>query len=142
MRQPYQVLVIPYKKEGSDCLFAIFKRADLNFWQWLSGGGKDSETAIETAKREALEETSIKIDNLIALDSLAMIPASSVGKNEWSVYVVPEYCFAFNCKEEIRIGEEHSEYRWVDYETAISLLKYDSNKTSLYELYERIKKKR
>ena len=55
-------------------------------------------------------------------------------------YVIKEYTFAIRLKEDIiKISEEHSEYKWVTYDEAISLLKYDSNKTALTELRARIR---
>ena len=39
--------------------YAIFKRSDRAIWQFLSGGGEDKETPIETAKRECFEEAQI-----------------------------------------------------------------------------------
>jgi len=37
------------------------------------------------------------------------------------------------------LSHEHTEYKWVDYETAREMLKYDSNRTALWELNKRIK---
>ena len=39
------------------------------------------------------------------------------------------------------LSSEHKEYRWVKYDEAMRLLKYDSNKTALWELNERLKMK-
>lgn len=39
------------------------------------------------------------------------------------------------------LSSEHKEYRWVEYDEAMRLLKYDSNKTALWELNERLKMK-
>mgnify|MGYP003311483129 CR=1 FL=1 len=46
--------------------------------------------------------------------------------------------FAFECKEDILLSHEHTEYLWLSYEDAISKLKWDSNKIALYELNCRI----
>ena len=39
----------------------------------------------------------------------------------------------------LNLSHEHTEYDWVDYETAIKRLRYDSNKTALWELDNKIK---
>jgi len=54
--------------------------------------------------------------------------------------VIPEYAFAVEVSDmKIRLSDEHTEYRWVDYQTAKSMLKYDSNKTALWELDNKLR---
>lgn len=54
--------------------------------------------------------------------------------------VIPEYSFAVMIDNTIlNLSHEHTEYDWVDYETAIKRLRYDSNKTALWELDNKIK---
>ena len=56
-------------------------------------------------------------------------------------YVVPEHAFGIELdkKDKINLSHEHTSYKFVSYEEARKKLKYDSNKTALYELNERIK---
>ena len=54
-------------------------------------------------------------------------------------YVVPEYAFGFDCKEDIKLSHEHTECIWLTFEEALLKLKWDSNKTALYELHCRLK---
>ena len=42
-------------------------------------------------------------------------------------------------KDIVKISSEHSEYRFVEFNEAMDLLKHDSNKTALRELRARIK---
>jgi len=46
----------------------------------------------------------------------------------------------FNSKELI-LSDEHEEYGWFSYDECISLLKWDSNKTALWELNRRLYEK-
>ena len=50
------------------------------------------------------------------------------------LYVIPEYTFAVETNNEFILSDEHSEYKWVDYKTALLQLMFDSNKTAMYEL--------
>lgn len=144
MRQPYQVIVLPYVKTHKGYLYAIFRRKDLNFWQAISGGGEGNETPFETAKREALEEARIDSSSeFIALDSLTTIPVIDVGEyiHKEGILVLPEYSFGVEMlSTNLNIGTEHSEYRWLSYQEARELLKYDSNKSALWELNHRLTK--
>ena len=141
-RQPYQVLVFPYIKEKDKYLYCIFKRDSLKFWQGVSGGGQGNETPEETARRELKEETGI-IGDVERLDSVASIPSENIGNYNWEgVYVVPEYSFGVEVKNKsIKISEEHSEYKWLTFKEAVKSVKYDSNKTALWELNKRMLEK-
>lgn len=144
MRAPYQTLTILYKKENEQIKFAIFYRNSHPIWQFVSGGGEDNETPIETVVREIKEETSLIIDKseIRQLDSRTTIPVLNItGKYTWgdSVFVVPEYTFAVELKNyDIKLSNEHKEYKWVEYREAMEKLRYDSNKTALWELNERL----
>lgn len=141
MRQPFQVLVIPYIQRKKDYLFGVFLRADEKVWQFISGGGEDAELPAETAVRECKEELNLDMEfTMFKLDSLAHIPGIYFGFNQ--PYVIPEYCYATDlteCQHDIRLSSEHAEFKWLSYEEATSLLEWDSNKTALYELNERLK---
>lgn len=39
----------------------------------------------------------------------------------------------------LEISNEHTEYEWVDYGTAVRRVKYDSNRVALWELDNKIK---
>ena len=142
MRAPYQVLIFPYLKSGNGYLYAIFKREDLNFWQAISGGGENRETPVQAAKREAFEEAKISVSSrYIKLDSMTTIPVVDVGNYKWiaSILVLPEYSFGVEVSStNLTIGTEHSVYKWLPYEKARKLLKYDSNKSALWELHYRL----
>jgi dATP pyrophosphohydrolase len=142
-RAPFQVLIIPYRIDADgQPRYLLFKRSELEVWQWLAGGGENRETPEQSARREALEEAAIPEDtHLIRLDSIASIPAIHFADHHlWEdVYVIPEYSFAIEVKElEVRLSGEHTESEWLDYETAHSRLEWDSNKTALWELHSRL----
>lgn len=75
---------------------------------------------------------------------MTTIPVANVGNYEWpeGVFVLPEYSFGVEVfSKELKIGKEHSDYKWLPYERAKELLKYDSNKSTLWELNQRLGKK-
>lgn len=144
MRQPFQVLVIPWVQRKQEYLFGVFLRTNMNVWQFIAGGGEDEEIPIETAIRESREELNLQLDfTMLPLDSLAYIPGIYCGFN--TPYVIPEYCFATNLTKfshNIKISPEHREFQWLSYEDALDLLEWDSNKTALYELNARLEARR
>jgi dATP pyrophosphohydrolase len=145
-RAPFQCLILPYIIEDEVIKYGVFKRSDHGFWQFISGGGEDNETPLEAAHRECYEEAEIPMDTPIyPMDSNCSIPAEifcDEYKKNWGehCYVVTEYSFAMPLESDIvKISKEHSEYRFVEFNEAMDLLKHDSNKTALRELRARIK---
>ena len=143
MRAPFQILALPYKMVDGEPRFCVFHRADHDQWQFISGGGEDAETPYEAAIREIWEESGIRVDSLLQLSSLAYIPTfifSEKYRKNWpaDTYVIPEYAFAFQWDGEIQLSLEHTDFRWLPYEHARETLRWDSNRTALYELYMRI----
>lgn len=140
----YQVLVIPYFLDRGQPVYGVFRRRDMGLWQFISGGGEDTDESIEaTARREVMEETGLSGEYL-RLDTYCSIPANCFRDSEklwgWDCFVVPEYAFALRVTQSgITLSDEHTEYRWADYETVRSLLQYDSNRTALWELDRRLK---
>jgi dATP pyrophosphohydrolase len=55
--------------------------------------------------------------------------------------MVPQYCFGVLPKEKkIVLSPEHTDHKWLIYEDAYRLMKYEGNKIALWELDERLKK--
>lgn len=146
MRAPFQTLIILYKIENDKIEYGTFLRKKQQIWQFASGGGESQETPIETVIRELKEETNLEIkeNDITKLESISTIPVINItGSFTWgeNVFVVPEYCFAVNSSgKEIILSSEHKEFEWLGYEEAIKKLEYDSNKTALWELNEKIKR--
>ena len=149
-RAPFQVIVFPYRKTVVGSYeYAIFFRHTPrygDFWQAISGGGEDDETPLQAARREANEEGGLLLDTkFIQLESMVTLPAPQAAGMLWGpeVLVVPEYAFGSDAiGQEIVLSAEHTEYRWVDYETAQQLLRFDSNKNALWELDYRLTNER
>lgn len=118
----------------------------MDVWQFIAGGGEDEdETVIISAKREAYKEANIDKDcKYVSLDTQSTIPTYffKEARQIWGedCLVIPEYSFAVMLYSiSLILSHEHTEYEWVDYETAMKRLRYDSNKTALWELDNKIK---
>lgn len=144
-RAAYQVLVIPFTLKHDEIKVCLFKRTDMKIWQFIAGGGEEGETPLQSAKREAKEEAQIPMTSkYYSLDTCCSIPAACFGirnRKNWGddCFVVPEYCFAVEVNtNRIDISDEHTVYTWLGIDEAFKELYYDSNKTALFELKERI----
>ena len=146
-RAPLQVLVLPFRRRADGGVeYAVFRRADQAdaCWQGVAGGAEQGESAEQAARREMTEESGIPSEApLVPLDATASVPAVHFAESKtWGpdVYVVIERSFGVQVPDghAIALSGEHSEYRWLRYEAAASLLTWDSNKTALWELNERL----
>ncbi len=145
MRALFQVLVIPYRRTKAGFEFAILKRSDTKYWQFIAGGGEDNETPVQAAERETKEEIGIEVTGqLLQLDSIAAIPRDSfAGSDAWGPEVdeIPEYAFAIDVgNNQIKLSNEHTEYQWVNFNEAYTFLYWDSNRDALQKLNEWLKK--
>lgn len=146
MRAPFQVLIIPFRANSTKLEFAVLKRSSPEYWQFVSGGGEDDESPIQAATRETREEISIDAnDRLIELTSMTTIPKNCFSSSncwEKDILVVPEHSFAINVgKSQLSLSPEHTELHWLSYHEAYNQLKWDSNRTALWELRERLRNK-
>jgi dATP pyrophosphohydrolase len=149
-RAPYQVLVIPYRVvEYGNVEYALFQRADSGKWQGIAGGGEDEETPLQTARRESWEEAHIPTNSVfLPLQAMCMIPVISFAAKWPSLpsgetrYVVPEYAFGVDVAGgDIGISGEHGAWAWFSYAAAHAIVGYDSNRTALWELNQRLQGK-
>lgn len=146
MRSPTQVLVIPFAMTADGLRVGVLKRSDMDAWQFISGGAEDDETPVQAARRESYEEANLPPDApLYALDSRCCIPASVFRSDcaRWGkrCLVVPEYAFAIEADPAaIALSDEHTAIEWLDEAFAALRLTYDSNRTALWELAERIRR--
>ena len=119
------------------------KRADEGFWQGVAGGGENNETALEAAKRETHEETGIPpTSDFLRLDTVESVPVVEFRDSRlWgdNTYVIPQFSFGVDAQNaQIMLSREHTEYKWFAYEEAHETVKFDGNKTALWELNKRL----
>jgi dATP pyrophosphohydrolase len=139
------VLVFPYLKAGAGRFeYALLKRSDAGYWQAIAGGGEDDETPLQAARREAAEEAGIPADSeFLQLDAVESVPVTEFEDSYlWGddVYVIPQYCFGVLAeRREIVLSREHTECRWLTYDGARNLIRYDGEKTALWELDRRLR---
>lgn len=143
-RAPFQVLVLPYRKAADTFEFAVFRRSDDACRQGIAGGGEDDETPGEAARREAWEEAGISpACRFLPLQAACTVPVSFFQENgSWdpAQYVIPEHSFGVDCTDRaLTLSDEHDAVEWLPYAEASARFTYDSNRTALWELNQRLR---
>ena len=130
MELPIKVEGILFAKVENDFKFLILKRSkeEGNYWQPLTGTVSDDESLKQTLLRELDEELGIKNIKSIVKDVYHF-------NWEWDGEVYLEFVYGIELylDQEIKLSQEHSEFKWVKYETAVEMIKKENNKKAFAE---------
>ena len=137
---PFQVLVIPFRR-SPDLRFCVLQRADSGHWQWIAGGGEDAETPLEAAQREVAEEVGLVSIQLRPLASRAFVPVDNFARGATGPLPSPRFPSTPSClrraRTRARVPSTRTSLGSI-YETAFELLRWDSNRSALWELQDRL----
>jgi dATP pyrophosphohydrolase len=133
---PVIIQSIVYQKKGQDCEVLLLKRnAERGgFWNVVNGTLELQESAIDCRTRELFEETGIR-DAISWSDEIHRF--SFLYHDDTFVVVA----FAVNVPKDqkVVINDEHTEYKWIGIDEAVSLLKFDDDKIALQNFKEMLK---
>lgn len=130
---------IVYKKFNYDYKFLCLKRSvdakvHPGIWQIVTAKIDEGEKAYETAKREVKEET--------GLEPLVLYTGPSINHFynyvDDSINLVPVFIAEVNT-DEVKISEEHSEYKWLSFEDAYGIIHWENQKKMIDEAFRHIK---
>jgi dATP pyrophosphohydrolase len=146
MRLNKQVLCIVFRKINNQIEFLLLKRIPLrgDFWQPISGGVESADkNLLQAAFRELKEEADISKENVLSI--VKDVHQYSFDKHYLTgkpINKLEEFVFGFEVNPETKViieknvEKEHNEYRWVSFEKALEMLKWDDNKKGLKKLKE------
>ena len=115
--------------------FLLMKRAESeiypNIWQMVTGS-IENEKAYETAIREIIEETGL------APKLLWVVPRLNSFYSHEKDYIcmIPVFVGMVSESADVKISSEHSEFKWVDAETAKKMLAWKGQRESVSAIYE------
>lgn len=145
MRQPAQVLVVPFTVTNGELFLTILKRHDMDMWQWVAGGVEENESIQQAALRESQEELGFLCDDLkvITLESKCSIPKIYFdGYENWSkdIFTVTEHSFAIEipANQKLSLSLEHTSHEIINYNELCNFHTWDSNRTAAWELHQRL----
>ncbi len=130
---PIKMEVIVFQKNKDEYKFLLVKRShkDGGFWQPITGTLEFSESILDCMKREVFEETGITEGSF----------TDEIHRFSWQKkdYTVVELVYGLDTTQEnVILSEEHTEYRWCDFEVALQLLEKENNKNAFLQFKKRI----
>ena len=116
-------------------LLKVNKRRGL-FWQNSTGSVESDEKYLEAAKREAVEETGLSLNNILKVTPTSL---EFSFKDQWGAQAL-EKVFYIHCKQQWNVeldSSEHCEFQWmIEDEFNSNILKYESNTQSVLKCME------
>jgi len=107
------------------------------YWQPVCGGVDSGEELIEAALREIVEETGI--ENVKSIIDLEYTFTYKESKNGVLMHM-QDFCFAVEVENivDIKLSDEHEEYKWCSYSEAKAYLKWEHNLIALEKLMQKV----
>lgn len=107
------------------------------YWQPVCGGVYNGEELTETVLREVVEETGIEnIKSILDLKYIFTYKETKKGV----LMDMQDFCFAVEVDDilDIKLSDEHEEYKWCSYIEAKVYLKWEHNLNALEKLMEKV----
>lgn len=89
-----------------------------NLWQMVSGRMNDGEAAFDAAAREINEETQIVVNELWVVPNVN----SYYSAIHDAVSIIPVFLAIVESDCEVKLSDEHSEYKWVSFDGVCNML--------------------
>jgi len=126
-----------YRRTDEGPIYLMLKRSTgkhyEHLWQGVAGKIEKGETAVQTVIRELEEETGNKPKKLFVADHIA----SFYDARNDRIQMVPIFGIEVE-NSEVQLSDEHSEYKWVSFEEALTLLTWKGQKEGLRIVHDEI----
>lgn len=120
-----------FREKDGKLEFLLLKRSPEqyypNLWQMVTGKIKENEAAYHTALREIKEETSLTPEKFWVAPTVN----SFYSPDKDYICLLPVFAAKVNFNSEVKISNEHTEYKWVAPELAKQLLAWDGQRKSV-----------
>ncbi len=131
----HAIVAVTYDKDKDYHFLILKKKGTWTGWQFVQGEKEKDEDWKDAVCREMKEETGLDCESVTEID----VKADYWFK--WEGETIHKFLNYFlvkvDRKKEVEICEEHSDYKWVDFETAYKELKF--NKEQFKKAFELLK---
>jgi dihydroneopterin triphosphate diphosphatase len=131
------VSVAVVRKHGKTHQTLMLMRTNNKQWSQIAGGIELGEKAWEAALREIKEETGIVPEQLYSADTCEQF--YELEKD--SIWIAPVFVAFAKPNSNVVLNHEHSEYKWVSFKEAISMVPFPGQKAILKYINDEFVKK-
>lgn len=120
------IAVVLLKKFDHEYKVLLLKRSTpvlKDMWCYIGGSIEEGEAAWQSARREIEEETGITKVSLYTSNKFDQF----YSPNENYIYMAPVFVGYVDDEENVRLNDEHSEYKWLSFEEAIEQVALPGN---------------
>ncbi len=136
---PRSIQVVVFAEAASARQYLLLKRRESlgGFWQSVTGSLEEGETHTQAAVREVREETGLvcAAEDLVDLELINVFEISPLWRHRYAAEIThnEERCFALLSRAlDVRLDPaEHTDFAWVEYEDAMAMLYWESNRKAL-----------
>lgn len=126
-----------FRQEGNDIEFLLIKRAENDkiypgLWQMVTGSIDENEKAYSTALREIKEETGLTPRNLWVIPNVN----NFYNPSNDTVNLIPVFAALVDSESNVKLSEEHSDFKWVCKEEAVKILPWKGQRNSVETIHE------
>ena len=100
-----------------------------DFWFTVTGSVEDKETVKDAVKREIKEETGLDVNEIFPLNWRSIYSWNNNDYEEENFIVFVNKCA-------VKLNEEYTEFKWLNIDEFIDIMKWDSNKRILKKVLE------
>ena len=126
-----------YRNTDAGPVYLMLKRSSGKYyehlWQGVAGKIEKGETAWQAVVRELEEETGKKQIKMFVADHIA----SFYDARKDRIQMVPIFGIEVE-NSEVQLSDEHSEYKWVSFEEALTMLTWKGQKEGLQTVNDEI----
>ena len=130
----YGVAAVELRKTGRKHQVLLLRRATTlkGHWCQVSGGIEPGETAWQAALREIREETDLIPNKLYSAD----VSEQFYEIDKDAIWIAPVFvAFVSDCAK-VTTNDEHSEFKWVSFAQAKSMVPFPGQKNILHSIFE------
>jgi len=121
-----------YRKENDKTLFLLLKYPsedrETDYWGLPKGHIEEGEEVKEAALRELFEETSIEESEIKITPGFREVNKYYFKHEGETIFKIVIYFLAESKRETIKISQEHSDFRWVDFKEAMKLMPFENTR--------------
>ncbi len=106
-------------------LYLFMRRKDTGIWEGIKGHIEEEESHIDTLNREILEEVGIK--DFLIKEKLGITEFKLEKEIVIKIRRIHYYLAETNATK-VKLSEEHSEYKWLNFEESLNLIPFQDTK--------------